>query len=86
MTYQPFQPSPAFRLIVGDRRRVGFTYKNYNDVISKRTVYPKRVWFGTTPYHVEPQWIMDAYDLDKKADRSFAMRDMTDVLFEFEET
>jgi predicted DNA-binding transcriptional regulator YafY len=56
-----------------------FTYKNYRGEVSKRVVEPRRVWFGTTPWHLDPQWFMDAYDFEKESVRSFAMRDISGI-------
>lgn len=54
-----------------------FTYKNYKGEISKRQVRPLTVWYGKNePYHTEDAWMMTAYDLDKKALRSFVIKEM----------
>ena len=63
------------------------TYTNYRGERADRLVLPQRVWFGATDWHPQPQWLMDAYDFDREALRSFAIGDVegfervdTDVL------
>lgn len=53
-----------------------FTYANYEGVVSARRVVPFGIWFGSTPWHKEKQWLLRAYDLDKGADRDFALVDI----------
>lgn len=54
-----------------------FVYRNHQDIISTCKVHPRRIRYGVTPYHTEPQWLMEAYDLDKQALRTFVMADMS---------
>ncbi|MDE4176341.1 hypothetical protein PXK01_19470 [Phaeobacter sp. PT47_59] len=54
---------------------ITFTYKNYRGEVAARTAVPKEIWFGTTEWHTEPGWLMTAYDLEKAADRGFALAD-----------
>lgn len=53
-----------------------FLYTNYKGETEVRHVIPERVWFGVTPYHPDPQWFLGAFDLDRKADRNFAFKDV----------
>lgn len=41
-----------------------------------RSIIPERVHFGATDWHPEPQWLLDATDLEKQAQRTFAMKDI----------
>lgn len=59
-----------------DKQTVSILYTNYRGETAIRRIVPKRIWFGKTDWHPEEQWIMDAFDLEKNADRSFAMRDI----------
>lgn len=52
-----------------------FQYRNYRGENSERRVIPNKIWFGTTEYHTEPQWLMTAYDIDKRDVRDFALLD-----------
>ena len=55
---------------------VTIRYKNYRGEIADRRIIPKAIRFASTQWHPEEQWLLDAYDLDKRADRSFAMKDI----------
>jgi hypothetical protein len=39
-----------------------------------------RLWFGHTDWHPEPQWMLDAIDVDRNVERSFALRDVETFL------
>jgi len=54
-----------------------FGYTNHRGEYDVRRAVPVRVGFTATEHHPEPQWIMTAYDCDRRAERSFAMKDMT---------
>lgn len=54
---------------------IRFAYTNYRGELSVREAVPRRLWFGSTQYHPEAQWMMTAYDTGKKADRDFALSD-----------
>ncbi len=55
---------------------VNIVYTNYRGETSVRKIIPKRIWFGSTDWHPDFQWLLDAFDVEKKADRSFAMKDI----------
>jgi predicted DNA-binding transcriptional regulator YafY len=59
-----------------DARELRFRYTNWRGVTADRRVIPERIFFGTTTHHGTPQWIMVAYDLDKRESRSFALSEM----------
>ena len=60
-------------------KRVRFNYKNYRGEFEDRTVYAERIWWGSTEYHPEPQWLLKGWDYSRQSNREFAMKDMTDV-------
>ena len=55
---------------------VNIVYTNYRGETSIRKIIPKKIWFGKTDWHPEDQWLMDAIDLEKNAERSFALKDI----------
>jgi len=57
-----------------------FEYKNYNGEISSRIVIPYKPWFGKTEHHKEEQWLLHAYDIEKCAERNFALKDIIKFL------
>ena len=59
-----------------DGQSVKIVYTNYRGETAIREIVPKRIWYGKTDWHPEEQWLLDAYDPGKGADRSFAMKDV----------
>lgn len=54
---------------------VTLIYTNYRDETSERTITPQRVWYGSTEWHPEPQWLITAFDHKKHASRDFTLKD-----------
>ncbi len=48
-------------------------YTNHRGEQAWRTIRPIRLWFGSTAYHPEPQWLLECFDLKKQATRDYAM-------------
>jgi predicted DNA-binding transcriptional regulator YafY len=61
---------------VDDQAVVEIVYTNYRGATDRRRILPSRLWFGCTEWHPQPQWLLDAWDLDKRALRSFALCDI----------
>jgi predicted DNA-binding transcriptional regulator YafY len=55
---------------------VEIDYTNYRGRRSGRVVFPLHIWFGSDEYHADPQWLLDAFDVEKGAMRTFAMKDV----------
>ena len=55
-------------------------YTNYRGQTALRRIIPRAIRFAATEWHPTEQWLLDAYDLDKGADRSFAMKDILEWL------
>lgn len=51
-------------------------YVNYRGERSTRRVKPSTIFFGSNEWHHEPQWFLEAWDLDKQAFRHFAIKDV----------
>lgn len=60
-------------LITPSGRAVRFVYKNYRGEIRLRRAKPLTVFWGSNRWHPDEQWLMHAYDLEKKAHRTFAL-------------
>lgn len=58
-----------------------FDYINYKGENSVRTARPVFMFYGPSngPWHPEPCWIMEAYDINKKDYRQFDMSKMSNV-------
>ena len=55
---------------------VQFYYVNHRGEHALRTCRPIRIWFGSTAWHREAQWMLEGFDLDKNATRDYAMSGM----------
>jgi predicted DNA-binding transcriptional regulator YafY len=51
-------------------------YTNYRGETARRKIVPGTLRFGATEYHPQPQWLLDAFDVEKQAERTFAMHDI----------
>src|SRR4051812_21068783 len=76
--HSPTESPPAARRLKKveasvSERVVVIDYTNWRGRREKRTIRPRWLWFGSTEYHPEPQWLLCAFDGDKEADRDFAM-------------
>lgn len=49
-------------------------YTNWKGRYGVRRILPLRIYWGRNQWHDEPQWLLDAQDLDKAAVRSFAVK------------
>lgn len=48
-------------------------YVNHRGEESVRRVLPTRLWWGSTAWHPEPQWLLDVWDFDRRGGRTYAM-------------
>jgi predicted DNA-binding transcriptional regulator YafY len=66
-------------LSIGSAQTLNFNYVNWKGESGFRSAIVLNVYFGSSKYHQEPQWLLVGYDLDKKATRTYAMKDMSNV-------
>jgi predicted DNA-binding transcriptional regulator YafY len=57
-----------------------FKYKNWEGKTAVRKVRPTEIWYGKTQWHPKKQWLLRAWDLDKDAERNFAVQDIIKFL------
>jgi hypothetical protein len=55
-------------------------YTNHRGERGVRPVTPVRIWFGATTWHPVPGWLLEAFDLDKRGMRDFAMASVHSML------
>lgn len=51
-------------------------YTNWRGERALRLIVPIRVYWGSNDWHKDPQWLLDADDVEKAATRTFAMKDI----------
>lgn len=61
-------------LVMGVPHRV--TYTNYRGETGNRVIVPINIWYGSTEFHPEPQWLLKALDKGKDQVRDFALKDL----------
>lgn len=67
------KPMPAFNPETVIRVR----YTNYKGETSIRSIVPSSIDLGSNKWHERPQWLLTAYDMDKRAVRTFALEQCT---------
>jgi len=55
-------------------------YKTWQGEIGIRNIIPQNVYYGSTVYHKENQWLMDVWDVEKNAQRTYAMMDIIEFI------
>lgn len=55
---------------------VSVRYTNYRGETSVRSIIPLKIHFVSTEWHPEPQWVLEVFDIEKGAERSFAIKDI----------
>ena len=55
-------------------------YKNWKGTISNRIILPINTWYGESEFHQGKQWFLEAYDMVKKANRNFAIKDILEYI------
>jgi hypothetical protein len=71
-TPAPIQSAPAAE--GGEPVVIGYT--NHRGEFAERRIHPMNVWYGSTKWHPERQWFLDALDYDKGEYRDFALKDI----------
>jgi hypothetical protein len=69
-------PATDYRVSYAMPRECYILYKNWRGEVGWRRVMPHEILFGSTPWHREPQWLLRATDLEKGAERHFALSDV----------
>ena len=53
-------------------------YTNYRGETAVRTIVPINFYFGKTEYHPEEQWLIRLWDVDRNAERIYALKEITE--------
>jgi hypothetical protein len=64
----------------GPDQALTFVYTNHRGETARRRVLPERIWFGSTDWYPAPQWLLEAFDLDRKAIRVFSLTGIEHIL------
>lgn len=55
---------------------VAIDYTNHRGERSIRVIQPRRIIWANSEWHPRTQWLLEAFDYGKKADREFAMENI----------
>ncbi len=64
---------PASRL----NNPIKVQYTNYRGETAVRTIVPLSFEFGRTDYHPHEQWLVKVWDVDRNAERLYALKDIS---------
>lgn len=51
-------------------------YRNWKGQVKMRRFKPQEIYWGTTQFHPEAQWLFKVWDVDKDAERIYALKDL----------
>lgn len=66
---------------VGESREVIFLYTNWKGETATRRAVFTRLFWGSNEWHSDRQLLIDGYDCEKGAFRTFAAKDISDVRY-----
>lgn len=55
---------------------INMRYKNWRGEVAVRTVIPQRIYWGSTEWHPNEQWLLEVLEVDKQVTRVFAVADI----------
>jgi len=55
---------------------VEIDYTNWKGERARRVIEPLRLSFGSNEWHQEPQWLLEAIDVEKDCERTFALKNI----------
>ena len=59
-----------------DKKKIKILYTNWKNETRYRLIEPISIEFKSTKWHLEEQWILNAIDIEKDAQRAFAIKDI----------
>jgi hypothetical protein len=59
---------------------LAFVYRNHRGEVATRRAIPISVRYGSSPWHPDPDWLLEAFDVERGAVRTFAMKDMIGIV------
>ena len=75
-SWSPNPESPPKIHSQEEKKKVTILYTNWKGDTNYRNIIPMSVEFKATQWHPEEQWILNAMDVDKNAQRAFAIKDI----------
>ncbi len=76
MQIQKTKEQPA---VIGKPIKV--VYKNYRDEVAERIIIPQKIFWGSTEWHKDEQWLLEVFDVERDTQRVYAMKDVIEWLY-----
>lgn len=54
-------------------------YTNWRGIRSTRKILPIRIFFGSNEFHTESQWLLEALDIERQENRTFALKNIHSI-------
>ena len=61
---------------IAQEKIIKVTYTNWRGETGERTIIPIALIWDSTEWHPEPQWLLKCYDVDRVAERLYALKDI----------
>ena len=58
------------------KKAISVLYTNWRGETAERQIIPIKIYWGSTEWHPENQWLLKVWDLERKAYRSYALKDI----------
>ena len=58
---------------MSQNKQITITYTNWKRETRERVIEPIEIWFGSTRWHPDEQWLLKAMDINKGEERDFAV-------------
>jgi hypothetical protein len=55
--------------------RLALIYTNHRGETRRREVIPVAIYWGESKHHPHRQWLMECWDIEKRAERTYALKD-----------
>ena len=59
-----------------NNKEVRVVYTNWRGETAERVIQPIEIYWGKTEWHPEEQWLLKVWDVDRAAERCYAMKDI----------
>jgi len=57
-------------------KAIKVSYTNWRNETTIRTIIPSKIWWGSTEWYKDEQWLLDVWDVEKEAVRTYAMKNI----------
>lgn len=64
---------------MNQNKQITITYTNWKHETRERLIEPIEIWYGSTRWHPDEQWLLKATDVKKGEERDFAMTQISGI-------